>query len=459
MAVLHEKRGFEQVRLVIEADPVNLLKTRLFGPFNTFLRDTARERMCARRVRLSIMRRHALPLSLLLAGGLILPYTQIVAQTTASVQTRLAAQNALFEEYYQNRLKESPLLATNLGDYRYNDRLPDYSLAEVAREQTENDAFLVRLKAISTDRFVEQDRLSHDLLLRVLNDDLAYRDLKSYEMPGDALGNAVGVHVALADLPLSMPLDSVKHYEDYISRLHQIPMALAQTEERMRVGMKDGLMPVRFLLEKVPIQCDGIIAAVPFLGPLPVSFSDGDKARLTKAITDTVNNEVLPAYKAFGEFVAKEYAPHGRTALGINSLPDGARRYQAAIHIMTTTDMTSDAIHALGLKEIARIEEEMTTIAKKQGFADLVSFRASLKTNPKYRATSSDQILDDFRKYIAQMATKLPELFTVIPGKPVSVEAIRRSSLRCRPMLSRELRTARGQAEYWCRHRILLTGC
>lgn len=124
------------------------------------------------------MRRHALPLSLLLAGGLILPYTQIVAQTTASVQTRLAAQNALFEEYYQNRLKESPLLATNLG--------------EVAREQTENDAFLVRLKAISTDRFVEQDRLSHDLLLRVLNDDLAYRDLKSYEMPGDALGNAVG---------------------------------------------------------------------------------------------------------------------------------------------------------------------------------------------------------------------------------------------------------------------------
>jgi uncharacterized protein (DUF885 family) len=364
---------------------------------------------------------------MLVAGGLSLLHMQSVAQTPASIESRLSAQNALFEEYYESRLKDSPLLATSMGDYRYNDRLPDYSLAEVAREQAENDEFLVRLKKISTDGFVEQDRLSHDLLLRVLNDDLVYRDLKSYEMPGDALGNAVGVHVALADLPLSMPLDSVKHYEDYIARLHQIPVALSQTEEKMRVGMKDGLMPVRFLLEKVPVQCDGIIAANPFLGPirkLPASFSEEDKARLIKAITETANSEVLPAYKKFGEFVAKEYAPRGRTALSISSLPDGVRRYQAAIHLMTTTDMTPDAIHALGLKEIARIETEMSAIAKKQGFADLASFRASLKSNPKYRATSSEQIVEDFRRYIAQMETKLPELFTFIPGKPVSVDAI-----------------------------------
>jgi uncharacterized protein (DUF885 family) len=373
------------------------------------------------------MRTEALTLAMLLAGGLILPYAHSAAQPPASVESRLAAQNGLFEEYYQSRLKELPTLATSLGDYRYNDRLADYSLAEVVREQGENDAFMLRLKAIPTEGFAEQDRLSHDLLLSVLSDDRAYRSLKSYEMPGDGVGNSVGVHVALADLPLSMPLDSVKHYEDYIARLHQIPVALAQTKDGMLVGMKDGLMPVKFLLEKVPEQCDGIIAADPFLGPinkLPASFSAEHKARLTKAITDAVNSEVLPAYKAFGEFVAKDYAPHGRTALGINSLPDGARRYQAAIHIMTTTDMTPDAIHALGLKEIARIEAEMTAIAKKQGFADLASFRAAVKSNPKYHATSSAQILEEYRKYIMQMEAKLPELFTFIPRKPVTVEAI-----------------------------------
>ena len=336
---------------------------------------------------------HPLAICLVLIGGLVLTDTQSVAQTPSSVQTRLAAQNALFEEYYQNRLKESPTLATSMGDYRYNDRLADYSLAETAREQTENDAFLLRLKAIPTDGFSEQDRMSHDLLLRILNDDLAYRDLKAYEMPGDGLGDPIGVHLILADLPLSVPLDSVKHYEDYIARLHQIPLAFTRTQEVMRAGLKDNLMPPKLLLERVSVQCDGIITANPFLGPikkLPASFSADDKARLTMAITDAVNTEVLPAYKAFGQFLAKEYAPHGRTTLGISALPGGARRYQAAIHIMTTTDMTPDAIHALGLKEVDRIEAEMTVIAKTLGFADLASFRAAIKTNPKYRATSSE---------------------------------------------------------------------
>jgi uncharacterized protein (DUF885 family) len=348
----------------------------------------------------------------------------VAAQPAAPVAARLAAQNSLFDEYYEYRLKQSPELATSQGDYRYNDKLADYSLAGITSDQAASDAFLAHLKAVPTNGFTEQDRLSHDLLLRILTDSQQYRDLKSYEMPVTQFS---GTHTSLADLPLSVPLDSVRHYEDYVARLHAIPLALSQTEDVLRAGMKDGLMPVRFLLERVPTQCDGIIAADPFLGPLkkfPASFSDADKARLIKAITDTVNTEVLPAYKAFAAFIAKDYAPHGRTTLAINSLPDGKRRYQAAIHLQTTTDMTPESVHALGIKEIARIESEMTAIAKQQGAADLASFRASIKANPKYRATSSDQILDDYRKYIAQMETKLPQLFTIIPGKPVTVEAI-----------------------------------
>jgi uncharacterized protein (DUF885 family) len=237
-----------------------------------------------------------------------------------------------------------------------------------------------------------------------------------------------GPQVHLADMPLAVPLDSVKHYEDYIARLHQIPRALSQTEETLRAGMKDKLMPVRFLLEKVPAQCDGVVAADPFLLPTkkyPESISAQDRERLTQAITDAVNNEVLPAYKRFGAFIATEYAPFGRTALSVTSLPNGKERYLNDIRSRTTiSTLTPAQIHAIGLREIERIQGEMLAIAQGQGFKDVASFRDSLKTNPKYIPTSAEQILADFRKYIAQMQPKLPDLFGYIPGSPVTVEAI-----------------------------------
>ncbi len=186
-------------------------------------------------------------------------------------------------------------------------------------------------------------------------------------------------------------------------------------------------MPVRFLLEKVPAQCQGVIAADPFLGPTkkyPASIPPADQARLTQQITDAVNTDVIPTYKSFAAFIATDYAPHGRTALSITSLPGGARRYENAIHGRTTTNMKPEEIHQIGLREIARIEAEMTAIAHKEGFADLPAFRTSLKTNPKYIPTSSEQILDQFRHYIAQMEPKLPQLFTLLPKSPVTVEAI-----------------------------------
>ena len=346
------------------------------------------------------------------------------AKTLKPVADRLAGQNALFDEQYESELRNSPERATAYGDYRYNDQLDDYSLEFIRRRHDINESFLKRIQAISTEGFPDQDQLSHDLLIRLLQQRLTDYDLKEYEMPINTQG---GIHTNLADLPLSVPLDSVKHYEDYISRLRQIPRALGQMTEVLRAGMKDKLMPVRFIAEKIPGQCDGIIAADPFLEPTkkyPAGISPEDQKRLTQGITDAVNNEVLPAYKKFADFTRNEYAPQGRTNLSIMSLPDGAKRYENDIYARTTTHMTAEEIHQLGLREIDRIEAEMTTIAKKEGFADLASFRASLKTNPKYIPTSSEQILDDFRRYIAQMEPKLPELFTLLPKSPVTVEAI-----------------------------------
>jgi uncharacterized protein (DUF885 family) len=360
-----------------------------------------------------------------LVGLLLACSFTVAAKDSEPVAARIAAQNALFEEQYQADLKAHPERATSIGDYRYNDQLDDYSPAAYQRQNAADQSFLSRLRAISVAGMPEQDKLSHEVMQRSLTQRIANYKFKEYEMP---VNHMEGPQTRLADMPLAVPLDSVKHYEDYIARLHQIPRVLSESEETLGAGMKDGLMPVRFLLEKVPGQCDGIIAANPFLLPTkkyPNSISADDQQRLTRAITDAVNNEVIPAYKKFGEFIATQYAPRGRTTLSVTSLSGGKERYLNDIRSRTTiSTLTPDQIHAIGLKEIDRIEGEMLAIARKEGFSDVPSFRESLKTNAKYIPTSSDQILDDFRKYIAQMQPKLPQLFGYIPGSPVTVEAI-----------------------------------
>ena len=294
------------------------------------------------------MRKLAAAFALLLAASAF-------AQDKASTEAGLAAQNALFGDYWETNLKLNPTLATAVGDYRYNDKLGDNSLASIARRHEINQSFLARIKAISAEGFSEEDRTSHDLFLRNMQENVDDYDLKNYEMPVNAQG---GIHTRLADLPLSVPLDTVKQYEDYIARLHQIPTALQQTEEVMRAGVKDHLVIVKFLAEKIPAQANGVMAANPFLLPIkkmPTSFSEEDKKRLTEAITTTVTNEVLPAYKQFASFITTDYAPNGRTTLSIESLPEGKRRYQAAIRRFTTTNLAPAEIHRIGLAEYDRI--------------------------------------------------------------------------------------------------------
>ena len=340
------------------------------------------------------------------------------------VATRVAAQNALFDEFWQTNLKLNPTSATQAGDYRYNDQLGDDSLAAIAHEHELAVAWLGKIKAISSAGFPDQDAISHDLFQRQLQQQVDTYDLKSYEMPISGMG---GLHTSLADLPLSMPFDSVKHYEDYIARLHQIPRVFQQEEEVLQAGIKDHLVVVKFIAEKVPGQCDGVIKANPFMIPtrkFPTSFSEADKKRLTDAITKTLDTEVFPAYKQFSGFISTTYVPAARTTLSIESLPGGKRRYQAALYAYTTTNLSATEIHNIGLKEVDRIQGEMLVLAKANGYKDLESFRDHIENDPKYKAKSEEAILNDFRKYIAQMQPRLPELFGLLPKTAVTVEGI-----------------------------------
>ncbi len=359
-----------------------------------------------------------------LVFGLLLEWSWSACGQTAPVADRVAKQNALFEEFYQTELKNSPERATAYGDYRYNSQLGQYSLAEIARQHAEADGFLARLKAIPSDGMSDTDLLSHRILQKQLEREDVNYALKNYEMP---VNQQNGVHTRLADLPNAVPFDSAPHYQDYISRLHQIPRVLEQTTEVMRQGEKDGLMPPQLVLEKLPGQCDGIIAANPFLEPtkkFPAEFSDADKKRLTDEMTKAINDDVFPAYRKFAEFLRTEYDPKGRPELAIESLADGKRRYSEAVKTMTTVNTPPAEIHDIGRKEVERVAAEMTKVAQSQGYTDLASFREAVNNDPKWRPTSEQQILDDYRKYIHQMEPKLPELFGLLPKSPVTVEPI-----------------------------------
>jgi uncharacterized protein (DUF885 family) len=359
-----------------------------------------------------------------LLGGFVLGLASSVFAQLAPIAERVAQQNKLFEEFYETSLKNSPERATGFGDYRYNALLAQYSLAEIARQHAEADDFLRRLQAIPTEGMSESDQLSHRLLERQLQREAVNYELKNYEMP---VNQQHGIHTQLADLPLSVPLDSVAHYEDYIARLRQIPRVLEQTTEVLRQGEKDGLMPPKLVLTKLATQAEGIIAAKPFLLPtkkFPADFSEKDKKRLTDEITKAFNEQVVPAYKKFAEFLRTEYAPKGRSELSIESLPDGKRRYAEAVKMMTTTNLTPAEVHDIGLKEVARITAEMTKLAQAQGHKDLSSFREAIHHDPKWQPKNEQQIVDDFAKYIHQMEPKLPQLFGLLPKAPVTVEPI-----------------------------------
>ena len=356
--------------------------------------------------------------------GFVLGLASVAFGEMTPVSDRVAQQNALFEEFYQTGLKNSPERATSFGDYRYNALLDRYSLAEIARQHAEANDFLKRLQAIPTDGMSDKDLLSHRIMERQIQREDVNYSLKNYEMP---VNQQNGVHTRLADLPLRVPLDSAQHYQDYISRLRQIPRALEQTTEVMRQGEKDGLMPPKLVLDKLPGQCDGIVAANPFLIPtkkFPAEFSEDDKKRLTDDMTKAINDDVLPAYRKFAEFLRTEYDPKGRTDLSIESLPDGKRRYAEAVKFMTTMNITPGEVHEIGLKEVKRITAEMTKLAQAQGYKDLAEFREAINKDPKWKPQSEQQIVDDFAKYIHQMEPKLPELFGLLPKAPVTVEPI-----------------------------------
>ncbi len=223
----------------------------------------------------------------------------------------------------------------------------------------------------------------------------------------------------------------MKDYEDYISRLKQLPRAFDQNVVQMRKGMAEGLMPPKILLEQVVTQANAIATTEaeksPFAHPFekfPDSVPEADRKRLHDAGIAAIRDSVLPAYVKFTAFVRDEYAPKGRTEPGVWALPDGPERYAFRVKESTTTDLTPEQIHQIGLDQVKEIEGRMLGVAKQLGYPDLKSFYAAIKSDPRLHPHSREEILDLYRKHIDEMYTKLPDLFGRMPKGRLDVMPI-----------------------------------
>ena len=355
--------------------------------------------------------------------ALLLPL--LASAAGPSLEARRAELNRLLADEWEYTLRTQPELATQVGDNRYNDRLSDFSDKAIAENVEHTRQALRRFEALDTTGFPEQERLNQSLMVRSLRESVESAQFKSWEMPATQFG---GIHLGYASLAFDSPFRNVKDYEDYLARLRQIPRVLEQAAGHMRDGLRDHLMPPKYLLEKVATQAqqiaDNPLDKSPFTGPLrkfPDSISEVDRKRLREGIEGAVKNEVSPAYARFAKFVREDYAPHGRLDPGTWALPDGEARYRFAVRQQTTTNFTAEEIHHLGLKSVAEIEVEMLKIARAQGFSDLKSFNAHIRQDPNLHGKSGQQFLDLYTKYRDQMYEKLPQLFGRLPKNKLAV--------------------------------------
>lgn len=346
-------------------------------------------------------------------------------KTPPDLESRRSQLLALFEEEWQYELRTSPEMATALGDTRYNDRLSDRSPQAYQSDVEEKRKFLGRFEAIDSAGLSTQDALSRELMIRNLRQDIDTAQFKPWEMPIDQMD---GPHLDLPGMMTLMPFNRARDYENYLSRLHQVPRVLDQVISNMKQGMQDRLMPPRFLLEKVAVQIQEIADqnpdTSPFAKPIakfPDSVSAADQQRLRSAVLTTIKKEILPAYKRLENFVRDEYAPKGRTEPGVWSLPDGAARYRSTIRRMTTTDLTPDQIHEIGLQQIKETEAQMLVLAQKLGFKDLAGLNDHVRKDRKLYATSGKQVLDLYTRYTRQMEGQLPKLFGRLPKNKLIV--------------------------------------
>jgi len=349
------------------------------------------------------------------------------APRAASHANSAKALHALFDAEWEYTMRENPTYASALGDKRYNDRWEDVSLANVERQHQHTLEVQKKLGAINRGTLSKIDQINYDMFKRDIDNALDDYQFKTYLLP---LNQRDGIQT-LDGFTRNLTFNSTKDYEDWIARLNAFPTLMDQTIALMREGIKQKQMHPKVIMQRVPAQIDKQIVAPEESGfykpfkEMSHSVPDADQQRLQAAAQEAIANKVIPAYKKLKEFFVREYLPASYDQVGAWQRPNGDKAYAFYVREYTTTDLTPDQIHELGLKEVARIKAEMEQIKEKTGFkGTMPEFFNFLRTDPQFFYNTPDELLTSYRARAKRIDPMLVKLFKTLPRLPYGVEPI-----------------------------------
>jgi uncharacterized protein (DUF885 family) len=354
-------------------------------------------------------------------------------QVTASAAESGQRLNAMFERYFEEYLELNPLFATQIGDNRYNDRLPNYIGPEYrAQEREMNERYLAAVQEFDPAQLSGEDRISYEIFLRERMHQRESERFPSHLLPLAQTGGLPTMMPALGSGTNAQPFVTVADYENWLERLDGFVVFMDQAIVNMREGVTQGVVQPRPAMEKVLSQLDSLIVSKAeesqFYGPVakfPDTVPVAERERLTAAYKAAIDGKVMPAYRRVRDYVRDDYLPKTRTTAAWTALPDGKAWYAYLVKEHTTTDMSPEQIHQVGLDEVARILGEMDSVRRKVGFeGDLEAFFKHLESDPQFYFTQSADLLQGYRDLKVRIDAALPKLFSIFPKADYQVRAV-----------------------------------
>ena len=335
---------------------------------------------------------------------------------------------ALLDEHWEWTLSSSPEMASALGDRRFNQAWQDNSIDAIERRHKQAREFLRRTYAIDRNALEDDELLNYELFRRQLQDAVDKHQFKGYLLPFSQRGGVQNLN----NLTNQLTFATIQDYDDWLARLGKIDQVIDQTIKLAERGRKSGIISPRILMERIPDQISAQLvefaADSPFFtlfDTLPESFSAADRERLRAAATETIEETVLPAYRELDRYFNNKYLPAARESIGLSALPNGSAWYEYLAGSFTTTRMTPDEIHRLGLEEVSRIRGEMEEIIQEVAFdGSFADFLTYLRTDPQFYFDNPDDLLEAYLATSKRIDPELVNLFGKLPRMPYGVKPI-----------------------------------
>jgi len=335
---------------------------------------------------------------------------------------------ALLDEVWEWQLAENPMFASQLGDRRYNDRWSDQSVAAIERRQQRTREFLQRVYAIDRSVLGDADQLNYELFRRQLQDNVDSFAFNAHLMPFNQRGGVQN----LDNNTNSLSFVTVKDYEDWIARLGKVDVVIKQSIDRAEKGRKSGIMSPKVLMQRIPDQISVQLVEDPETSPfykvfaeMPDSIPDQEQQRLRALARKTITETILPAYRKLDKYFSATYFPASRESIGLSELPNGLEWYEYLARRFTTTQMSPDDIHRLGLNEVRRIRDEMQKIIDGLDFGgSFDDFLVFLRTDPQFYFDNPDDLYQAYLATSKRIDPELVKLFGKLPRMPYGVKPI-----------------------------------